>query len=200
MRQETTNHHCDRIIYSPFCKEDQPRFIIGNGGAGITHFVDYMGECFLAQTKAEYCIGWKKSDTKETLQGLVNGSIDVGWAYGIERVYKEYKEHNISFAPIYIFRDHFTLVGPLNNPAALPVSEEPTPHYSNHEVLELFKKIASGKSGVYFLTRNDKSATNYLECQIFKKILGRQPEVGTDSWYIPLASQEHYQGYCSPRS
>ncbi|MHC5862701.1 hypothetical protein, partial [Nostoc sp.] len=88
MKKEAQINDCDRIILSSFCKEDKPRFIIGNGGAGITRFVDYMAESFLAQTKAEYCIAWKKSDTEETLQGLANGSIDVGWAYGIERVYK----------------------------------------------------------------------------------------------------------------
>ena len=192
MKKEAQINDCDRIIFSSFCKEDKPRFIIGNGGAGITRFVDYMAESFLAQTKAEYCIAWKKSDTEETLQGLANGSIDVGWAYGIERVYKEYKERNYSFAPVYIFRDHFTLIGSLTNPAALPISEELTPHYSNHQVLKLFKKIASGQSGVYFLTRNDKSATNFIERKIFKKILGRLPEVGTDSWYFPLKSKEHY--------
>lgn len=168
------------------------KFVIGNGGAGITGFLQYMVTAFLQREMADYCVAWKTSDTEETLNGLKDGLLDVGWPYDIERVCEAHEE-GIGSKPVYIFRDHFSLVGPLSNPGCLPAPEkDPTPHYPNQEVCKLFAKIASGKEGVYFLTRNDKSATNVREQKIFKEVLGRCPDPKKDSWYIPLQGSEHY--------
>ncbi|MGD1848940.1 MAG: hypothetical protein ACFB10_26405 [Salibacteraceae bacterium] len=117
----------------------------------------------------------------------------MGWPYGIERVCSSYRDHlNQWTDPRYIFREHFLLAGPKSNPAGLPSSSDPHPHVSNDAVYAMFKTISEGKAGVKFLTRNDKSATNVLEREIFKVAMGRYPEVGVDKWYIPLTGDKHY--------
>lgn len=166
---------------------------VGNGGAGIVGFVQFMYNKFNEVKGTNYNFEWVTSDTEETLKGLSDTSLDMGWPYGIERVCEAYqKEKNKWTAPAYIFRDHFLLAGPKTNVAGLPVPSEDHPHVSNDEVYAMFKTISEGKNGTVFLTRDDLSATNVLEREIFKTVLGRYPEVGTDRWYVALQGKDHY--------
>lgn len=80
------------------------------------------------------------------------------------------------------------MVGPKDNTACLPEGNDNHPHVSKAEVYNMFKCISEGKNGTKFMTRNDQSATNILERNIFNHVLGRFPEVGKDSWYIAFKS------------
>ncbi|MDA9017860.1 hypothetical protein N9I47_00560 [bacterium] len=162
---------------------------IGNGGAGITGFVQYLCNVFITSNKVNCTFKWITSDTTETLKGLINRDLDIGWPYGKKTVSKAYSEHSdVWTAPTYIFRDHFVLVGPKDNPAGIPFSGVAHPHVSNGQVYALFKAISVGRNGSKFMTRNDESATNILERNIFHHVLGRFPNVLKDSWYIPFKS------------
>lgn len=162
---------------------------IGNGGAGITGFVQFMCQKFNDSKGTDYKFCWITSDTTESINGLIKGSLDIGWPYGKETVCDAYSKHSdIWTEPTYIFRDHFVLVGPKNNPADIPFSGDPHPHVSKEKVYEMFEAIGEGKNGSKFMTRNDQSATNILERNIFKHVLGRFPDVSKDSWYIPFKS------------
>ena len=168
---------------------------VGNGGAGIVGFVQFMYQKFNEVTHNDYEFEWVKSDTEETIAGLEgsNPTLDMGWPYGIDRVCNKFKENAETWQePSYIFRDHFLLAGPLDNPAGLQSSDKPHPHYSNDDVYAMFKKISDGKKGTVFLTRDDLSATNVLEREIFKHVLGRYPDPKKDSWYVALTGSEHY--------
>ncbi|NQY04846.1 MAG: hypothetical protein HRT68_01255, partial [Flavobacteriaceae bacterium] len=166
---------------------------VGNGGAGIVGFVQFMFNKFNEVTGSNYTFKWVTSDTEETLTGLAKGTLDIGWPYAIDRVCKDYAKHTDSYTePKYIFRDHFVLVGPNKNPAKLPSSSDDHPHVSNDDVIAMFKTISEGKNGTVFLTRNDMSATNVLEREIFKMAIGRYPDPDTDSWYLPLTGSDHY--------
>lgn len=120
---------------------------------------------------------------------MKKGCLDVGWPYGKKTVCDAYSEHSdIWTEPTYIFRDHFVLVGPKDNPADITFSGDAHPHVSKDKVYEMFKAISEGKNGSKFMTRNDQSATNILEQNIFCHVLGRFPDVNKDSWYIPFKS------------
>lgn len=166
---------------------------IGNGGAGIVGFVEYMYTKFNEVNNTDYNFEWHKSDTEETLKALTGGSIPIGWPYAIDRVCDAYKENSDAWsAPSYIFRDHFALVGPKSNTANLPILGGNHPHASNDEVYDMFKTISEGKNGTVFLTRDDLSATNVLERDIFKHVMGRYPDTSKDAWYKPLTGDKHY--------
>jgi ABC-type tungstate transport system permease subunit len=162
---------------------------IGNGGAGITGFVQYLCNEFNISNKTNYTFKWITSDTTETINGLINGDLDVGWPYGKKTVCDAYSKHSDTWTePTYIFRDHFVLVGPKHNPADIPFSGDAHPHVSKDKVYAIFKAISEGKNGSKFMTRNDQSATNILEQNIFHHVLGRLPNIHKDSWYIPFKS------------
>lgn len=64
-------------------------------------------------------------------------------------------------SPIYyLFRDHFLIVGPPENPANLSKSDDPKTIFS-----KLYNKAEAGdtETPVRFLSRYDKSATNIKE-------------------------------------
>ncbi len=181
--------------YPQIASTKNVRFKIGNGGAGITEFVQYMVQKFLDETNADYTVEWVTSDTAETLQYLADKKIDVGWPYGIERVLNAYQQNPDWTPPQYIFRDHFALVGPKNtNPAGLPdPGDNPHPTgLSNEEVLDMFKQLASGQKGAYFLTRDDDSGTDQREKCLFEQATGKKPVPGTDAWYVKLGGTDHY--------
>ena len=166
---------------------------VGNGGAGIVGFVAFMYTKFNEVNSTDYNFEWFKSDTEETIKALSDGSIPIGWPYAIERVCNAYKDNNDTWSePSYIFRDHFALVGPKTNNADLPVLGGSHPHASNDEVYAMFKTISEGKNNTVFLTRDDLSATNVLEREIFKQVIGRYPDTKTDAWYKPLTGDKHY--------
>jgi ABC-type tungstate transport system permease subunit len=166
---------------------------VGNGGAGIVGFVQFMHTKFNEVKGTNYDFTWITSDTEETLNGLESGALDMGWPYGISRVCDKYQENKeIWKEPIYLFRDHFILVGPKSNCAKLPVEGGDHPHVSKKEVYEMFDTISKGENGTFFLTRDDLSGTNVMEREIFKEVLGRYPNVKTDKWYIPLKGEQHY--------
>ena len=166
---------------------------VGNGGAGIVGFVQYMYNKFNEVKETKYNFEWITSDTEETLNGLSDKSLDMGWPYGIDRVCKAYySEKDDWTAPAYIFRDHFLLAGPKSNAAGLTAAAHQHPHVPNDEVYSMFKTISEGKNGTLFLTRDDLSATNVLEREIFKTVLGRYPNTATDKWYIALTGKDHY--------
>ncbi len=166
----------------------------GNGGAGIVGFVEYMYTKFNEIYGTDYNFVWIKSDTEETINGMINATLDIGWPYGIDRVCNAYnKNKNNWIEPIYIFRDHFILVGPKTNSASLPIVGGDHPHISNNEVYDIFKTISKGQNGTKFFTRNDKSATNILEREIFKCAIGRYPDVDNDKeWYVQIKDEHIY--------
>lgn len=166
---------------------------IGNGGAGIVGFVQYMYNKFNQEKGTNYNFEWVTSDTEETLNGMESQELAMGWPYGINRVCEAYQKNKEKWIePLYLFRDHFILVGPKSNCANLPKGEGNHPHGTKEEVLNMFNTISKGENGTYFLTRNDLSGTNVMEREIFKEVLGRYPNVETDEWYIPLKGEQHY--------
>ena len=114
-------------------------------------------------------VGWVLSDTTFTIKNLESGDADVGITYSpaAERIAAE--QGIIDPEIHYLFRDHFLITGPPENPANVN---------SSADVLTIISQIyqAAEKNTVNttiptrFLSRYDKSATNLKESQLWNGI------------------------------
>jgi len=164
---------------------------IANGGAGQSGLIGALANAFI-----QYCVkhlnmlpfkvGWYLGDTTESLAFLAAGSVDVAVTYNHAAELQSVRSGAANEKVVYGFRDHFLLVGPKSNPAALDAKDD---------ILTMFNKIVSGgnadallppkggRPAVRFLSRFDKSATNIKESQLFITI-GQVPwALAYSKWY-----------------
>lgn len=150
---------------------------IATGGAGQTgvlrelaeRFIDYCsGHPAIAKRLSPFQIAWLATDTSQSFNALASNAADIAITY---HPYAEYMAwcQGITVREEYLWRDAFDLVGPVSNPANLPVQ-------SDKSVFELFAQlyqmaVASGTNDpIRFLSRFDKSANNILESRIWTSI------------------------------
>ncbi|KAH6619913.1 extracellular solute-binding protein family 1 [Boeremia exigua] len=162
---------------------------IATGGAGQSGLVKVLADAFIQDSvqngSQPFSIGWVLSDTTFTIKNLQTGEADLGISYvpAAEQVAAEQGIIDSKTGRYYLFRDHFIIAGPLENPANIS---------SNMSVTSIFAKIyqtgelnnARTVIPTRFLTRYDKSATNLKESTLW---LG----IGQVPWALPYSTWYH---------
>lgn len=125
------------------------------------------------------------SDTTFTIKNLQSGEADLGISYipAAEQLAADQGIIDIETGYYYLFRDHFIIAGPTENPAGVN---------SNMTVTMMLSKIyqagelntARTEIPTRFLTRYDKSATNMKESTLW---LG----IGQAPWGLPYSTWYH---------
>ncbi|KAG6829411.1 hypothetical protein H0H92_004613 [Tricholoma furcatifolium] len=166
------------------------RLRIANGGAGQSGLIGAWANAFIQycvqnQSMTPFTVGWYLGDTTQSLAYIADGTVDIAVTYN-EAAEAQSVASGAAVQDVYGFRDHFLLVGPPSNPAALDAQ--------NDDVLTMFSKIVSvgnadaitaptNRPAVRFLSRYDKSATNIKEANLFTTI-GQVPWAYAYSiWY-----------------
>jgi ABC-type tungstate transport system permease subunit len=113
-----------------------------------------------------FSIGWILSDTTYSIRHLQSGDADVAITYSPAAEKIAGDQGIIDPETYYLFRDHFLIVGPLENPAKIAESSDvPSIMASIFQSAE--KNNASTAIPTRWLTRYDKSATNIKESQLW---------------------------------
>jgi ABC-type tungstate transport system permease subunit len=116
-----------------------------------------------------FSIGWILSDTTYTIRHLQSGEADMGITYSPAAEKIAGDQGIIDPKTHYLFRDHFLIVGPVENPANLSNS-------SDVEMImaRIFQSAenntATTEIPTRWLSRYDKSATNIKESQLWLSI------------------------------
>ncbi|KAF3000680.1 hypothetical protein E8E13_001525 [Curvularia kusanoi] len=162
---------------------------IATGGAGQSGLVKALADAFIQDSvkngSQAFSIGWVLSDTTFTIKNLQSGEADLGISYlpAAEQLAAEQGIIDAKTGYYYLFRDHFIIAGPPENPANVS---------SNMTATTIFAKIYqagelnNAKTAVptRFLTRYDKSATNLKESTLW---LG----IGQVPWALPYSTWYH---------
>ncbi|KAK2007304.1 extracellular solute-binding protein family 1 [Colletotrichum eremochloae] len=167
-----------------------PLLRIGNGGAGQSGLVKALADAFIQESVKNgsdpFRVGWVLSDTTFTIKYLQSGDADVGITYSAAAEKNAAAQGIVDPKTYYIFRDHFLIVGPPENPAKVN---------SSMETLTLFSRLfeaadlANTTLPTRFLSRYDKSATNLKESELW---LG----IGQVPWATPYSTWYHqYIGF-----
>ncbi|KAK1998001.1 extracellular solute-binding protein family 1 [Colletotrichum falcatum] len=163
---------------------------IANGGAGQSGLVKALADAFIRESvkngSAPFRVGWMLSDTTFTIKYLQSGDADVGITYSAAAEKNAVRKGIVEPKLYYIFRDHFIVVGPPENPANVNSSMEILPLFAT-----LFQAtdLANTTIPTRFLTRYDKSATNIKESELW---LG----IGQVPWSTPYSTWYHqYIGF-----
>ncbi|PPQ79459.1 hypothetical protein CVT25_002621 [Psilocybe cyanescens] len=162
---------------------------IANGGAGQTGLIQAWANAFIRYMVTHkgvepFQVAWYLGDTTESLAFLASGEVDVAVTYN-PAAESQLIRTGAAAETVYVFRDHFLLVGPKSNPAKLKEDDD---------ILTMFSKIvSSGNADIVspprqrpptrFLSRYDKSATNIKESLLFATI-GQVPwALDCSKWY-----------------
>jgi ABC-type tungstate transport system permease subunit len=120
------------------------------------------------------------SDTTFTIRNLDSGDADVGVTYSAAAEKIAAKQGIIDSTIYYLFRDHFLITGPKEDPAKIAnISDVDTIMSTLHQSAE--KNAANTTIPTRFLSRYDKSATNIKESQLWLGI-GQV----SDALYTPI--------------
>lgn len=125
------------------------------------------------------------SDTTFTIKNLQSGEADLGISYvpAAEQVAAEQGIIDPKTGYYYLFRDHFIIAGPLENPAGVNDTMNATTIFAKiYQAGEL--NTAKTAIPTRFLTRYDKSATNLKESTLW---LG----IGQVPWGLPYSTWYH---------
>lgn len=118
---------------------------------------------------ASFRVAWVLSDTTISIKNLQNGDADVAITYtpAAEKVAAD--QGIIDSKTYYLFRDHFLIVGPNENPAKVDNSSDVLT-----VMAQIFqsaeKNSANTSTPTKWLSRYDKSATNIKESQLWLAI------------------------------
>ncbi|KAH7320750.1 extracellular solute-binding protein family 1 [Stachybotrys elegans] len=158
---------------------------IGNGGAGQSGLVKALADSFIQESvrngSAPFRVAWVLSDTTISIRHLQTGDVDVGITYDAAAEQIAGEEGISDPHRYYIFRDHFYITGPAENPANI---------HSNMTVRTIFSRLFNAAEAanttvpVRFLSRYDKSATNMKESTLW---LG----IGQVPWATPYSTWYH---------
>ncbi|KAF1934420.1 uncharacterized protein M421DRAFT_415451 [Didymella exigua CBS 183.55] len=162
---------------------------IATGGAGQSGLVKALADAFINESIANgsqaFTIGWVLSDTTFTIKNLQSGEADLGISYipAAEQLAAEQGIINVQTGYYYLFRDHFIIAGPPENPAGVNSSMSTTTIFAKiYQAGEL--NTARTPVPTRFLTRYDKSATNLKESTLW---LG----IGQVPWALPYSTWYH---------
>ncbi|KAL0930729.1 extracellular tungstate binding protein [Colletotrichum truncatum] len=166
--------------------DDAPILLrIGNGGAGQSGLVKALADSFIQDSvrngSVPFRVGWVLSDTTFTIKYLQSGDADVGITYTPSAEKIAISQGIASSAYYYyLFRDHFLITGPPENPAKIN---------DTNDVFAIFADLfqaadrANSSIPVRFLSRYDKSATNIKESELWIGI-GQVPwATAYSTWY-----------------
>ncbi|GKT94841.1 extracellular tungstate binding protein [Colletotrichum tofieldiae] len=155
---------------------------ISNGGAGQSGLVK---DAFIQESvdngSSPFRVGWVLGDTTFSIKYLQSGDADVGITYSVAAEKNAGNQGIADPKTYYIFRDHFLITGPPENPAKVN---------SSMDILTLFAQvfeaadIANTTIPTRFLSRYDKSATNIKESELW---LG----IGQVPWATPYTTWYH---------
>ncbi|OAX79808.1 hypothetical protein ACJ72_05869 [Emergomyces africanus] len=162
---------------------------IGNGGAGQSGMIAELANVFIRECVEDgaepFRVAWYKSDTTESVDHLKTGIVDVAITYN-SVAEKVAVFRGIASKSLFIWNDHFMLVGPHSNPARLDMKSD---IYSMISTIFAMAESGATDPPVKFLSRFDKSATNIKESELFIAI-GQVP------WANPRAAWYHeYMAY-----
>ncbi|PBK70271.1 hypothetical protein ARMSODRAFT_132431 [Armillaria solidipes] len=168
------------------------RLRVANGGAGQAGLIGAFADAFIkwrveSFKEEPFKVEWYLGDTTQSLSYLSLGYVDVAFTYNKAAELAEIKSKTAVRREL-VFMDHFYLVGPTSNTAALDGSTD--------DVSDMFNKIVgcgnidlaippdpSERPPTRFLSRYDKSATNIKESELFIEI-GQVPwALAYSSWY-----------------
>lgn len=147
---------------------------VANGGAGAAGLVEALAHAYLRRhptspgSGGAYAVAWYLTDTTFSIRALEQRVADIGVTYDETLERQAVAAGNAARRDL-VFMDHFLVVGPPANPAGLAAGDDSK---------AAFRKIAdrgcprpsAGKvttDCAYFLSRDDKSATESKERQIF---------------------------------
>ncbi|KAH7384012.1 extracellular solute-binding protein family 1 [Pyrenochaeta sp. MPI-SDFR-AT-0127] len=160
---------------------------IATGGAGQSGLVKVLADAFIQESvkngSQPFGIGWVLSDTTFTIKNLQSGEADLGISYvpAAEKVAGD--QGIIDPKTYYLFRDHFIITGPPENPANINDTLDARSIFA-----ELFRAAdlnnATTPVPTRFLSRFDKSATNLKESELW---LG----IGQVPWALPYSTWYH---------
>jgi ABC-type tungstate transport system permease subunit len=132
-----------------------------------------------------FSIGWILSDTTFTIKNLATGEADLGISYlpDAEKLAGDQGIINYDTGRYYLFRDHFIIAGPPENPAGVNSTMDASTIFAKiYQAGEL--NTAKTEVPTRFLTRFDKSATNLKESTLWLSI-GQVP------WSLPYSTWYH---------
>lgn len=144
-----------------------------------------LADAFIQESVANgsppFRIGWILSDTTFTIKYLQSGDADVGITYNPASEKIAGDQGIIDPKTYYIFRDHFLVTGPIENPANINGSADILTIFAN-----LFHAADTANTTIptRFLSRYDKSATNIKESSLWLNI-GQVP------WSTPYSTWYH---------
>ena len=151
---------------------------LANGGAGGAGLVEVLAHAYLEEQTvrgedSDFAIAWYLTDTTYSLQALQHGVVDIAITYNRARELPLLAEGTAQHRQL-AFMDHFMLVGPDTNPAG--IAAEATTAQALAAIID--RGCAAPFSGTpradcaYFLSRDDLSATQIKECELFDHVIG----------------------------
>jgi ABC-type tungstate transport system permease subunit len=149
---------------------------IANGGAGAAGLIEALAHAYLrSHPKDEhghpYAIAWYLTDTTFSIAALDQQIVDIAVTYD-EKLERKAVADGYATRRDLIFMDHFLIVGPRSNPAALARGDDSNAAFlkiADHGCARPFTDPPATDCA-YFLSRDDKSATEIKERQIFDTV------------------------------
>ena len=179
----------EETYHSPYPSNTLINLRIATGGAGQSGLIRALADTFIADTcsddkEAPFGVAWLKSDISTSFNYLAQNAADVSITY--HTVAEDIAiQQGIVERRLYAWRDHWMLVGPASNPAALPYPPDPdrTVHTLFGYIFRAAIRSQGSSNPVRFLSRWDKSACNIKESFIWTSI-GMVPWAEPKSeWY-----------------
>ena len=159
--------------------------VVGRSANNVAALADAFIRDSVQNGSQPFSIGWVLSDTTFTIKNLESGEADLGISYipSAEDLAGKAGIFDPQRGRYYLFRDHFIIAGPLENPAGVNSSMDTTTIFSKiYQAGEL--NTAKTAVPTRFLTRYDKSATNLKEATLW---LG----IGQVPWALPYSTWYH---------
>ncbi|MCJ1280008.1 hypothetical protein MMC21_007833 [Puttea exsequens] len=161
---------------------------IGTGGSGQSGLLQALAEAFIKFTSEEekidpFAIEWYTSDTSQSIDYLKKKLVDVGITYHAIAENTALQEGAVDRVE-YVWRDHWMLVGPKDNPAKLPTDKKSNIYTLLTKLFSALENSKTEKKPIKFLSRYDSSANNIKESSLWATI-------GQTPWAPPLAPWYH---------
>ncbi|KAF2732257.1 extracellular solute-binding protein family 1 [Polyplosphaeria fusca] len=160
---------------------------IASGGAGQQGLVKAIADAYIQESvkngSKPFKVSWVLSDTTFSIKNLQSGDADIGITYNPAAEKIAGDQGIIDPKTYYLFRDHFLIVGPKENPASISnCSDVQTIFAKLYQSAD--KNSANTTVPTRWLSRYDKSATNMKESQLWLSI-GQVP------WSMPYSTWYH---------
>ncbi|KAF2113087.1 extracellular solute-binding protein family 1 [Lophiotrema nucula] len=166
--------------------ESPIRLRIATGGAGQQGLVKALADAWIRESVGNgsepFRVAWILSDTTFTIKNLQSGDADVGITYNPDAERIAGQQGIIDPKTFYLFRDHFLIAGPPEDPAKISnIKDVDTIFATLFQSAD--KNAANTTIPTRFLSRFDKSATNIKESQLWLRV-GQVPwSIAYSTWY-----------------